>query len=302
MEVMSEYHIPVMAQQCIEALAIKNQGVYVDATFGGGGHARLILEDKRVKRLFGFDQDRDALNNVWDDSRLTIVNHNYRYMRHFLRYHNSIPVDGILADLGISSFQIDEGSKGFSYRFDERLDMRMDRDADEDAVSVLNEYQLEDLTNVFREYGELKNAYQIATSIVNFRSRKSIEYVRDLLEAIKPQTPPKGDYAFYSKVFQAIRIEVNKEIENLEIFLKQCLEVLKPGGRLVVLTYHSLEDRTVKNFINTGNFEGEVQKDNFGNLIRPLEPVNKKVIVASEQELIENTRSRSAKLRIAEKI
>jgi 16S rRNA (cytosine1402-N4)-methyltransferase len=301
-EILTNYHVPVMASQCLEGLAIKDNGVYVDATFGGGGHARLILDDKRVKVLYAIDQDDDAIKNKWDDPRLVIINHNYRYMKHFLRYHKAIPVDGILADLGISSYQINEGTKGFSYRFDERLDMRMDRDAEVDAVNILNEYSAEEITRVFKEYAELKNAYHLAKDIVQYRQKKNIEQVADLLEAIKNNTPKTGDYAFLSKVFQALRIEVNQEIQNLELFLIQCSEVLKPKGRLVVMSYHSLEDRCVKNFINTGNCQGIVEKDGFGNLIRPLNPVNKKVIVPDNEELNLNPRARSAKLRIAEKV
>jgi 16S rRNA (cytosine1402-N4)-methyltransferase len=299
--IMDSYHIPVMASECIQGLNIEENGIYVDATFGGGGHSKLILNDKRVKRLFGIDQDHDAIKNTWDDDRLVIINHNYKYMKHFLKYHKALPVDGILADLGISSFQINEGSKGFSYRFDERLDMRMDKDAEVDAVYVLNQYEREALENIFKEYGELNNAYHLALSIVQYRKGKIIEQVQDLLEAIKPHTPKMGDYAFYSKVFQALRIEVNSEIENLKVFLNQCLEVLKPKGRLVIMSYHSLEDRCVKNFINTGNTEGIQVKDSFGNLIRPFNPVNKKPMTPSLEELNKNPRSRSAKLRIAEK-
>jgi len=299
---LTNYHIPVMASQCMEGLAIKEGGIYVDATFGGGGHARLILNHPKVKRLFGIDQDDDAIQNQWEDERLIMINHNYRYMKHFLKYHKAIPVDGILADLGISSFQINEGTKGFSYRFDERIDMRMDMDAEIDAVYVLNQYSANDLTAIFKEYGELKNAFAISESIVFYRTGKPIETVGNLLEAIQPNTPKMGDYAFLSKVFQALRIEVNQEIENLELFLNQCNEVLKPGGRLVVMSYHSLEDRVVKNFINTGNSEGTVQKDGFGNLQRPFEPLNKKPITPSEDELVQNPRSRSAKLRIAVKL
>ncbi len=295
------YHIPVMATQCIEGLNIIEGGIYVDATFGGCGHAKLVLEDNRVKKLFGIDQDDDAIKNKWDDPRLVIINHNYRYMKHFLKYHKALPVDGILADLGISSFQINEGTKGFSYRFDERLDMRMDQGAEMDAVRVLNEYNKEDLTAIFKEYGELNNAFHLANSIIQYRQGKVIEKVQDLLDAIKPQTPKMGDYAFLSKVFQALRIEVNNEIENLELFLNQCQEVLKPKGRLVIMSYHSLEDRCVKNFINTGNVEGNQVKDGFGNLIRPFEPINKKPITPNADELMINPRSRSAKLRIAER-
>ena len=220
-------------------------------------------------------------------------------MKHFLKYHKALPVDGILADLGISSFQVNEGSKGFSYRFDERLDMRMDQGAEIDAVQVLNEYTQEDLTTIFKEYGELNNAFHLANSIIQYRQGKTIEKVQDLLDAIKPQTPKMGDYAFLSKVFQALRIEVNNEIENLELFLNQCQEVLKPSGHLVIMSYHSLEDRCVKNFINTGNVDGNQIKDGFGNLLRPFEPINKKPITPDANELLQNPRSRSAKLRIA---
>jgi 16S rRNA (cytosine1402-N4)-methyltransferase len=298
---MNSYHVPVMATQCIEGLAIKEGGVYVDATFGGGGHAKLILADKRVKKLFGIDQDDDAIKNRWDDPRLIIINHNYRYMKHFLKYHKALPVDGILADLGISSFQINEGSKGFSYRFDERLDMRMDQGAEVDAVNILNDYNQEELTAIFKEYGDLNNAFHLANSIIQYRQLKPIVKVQDLLDAIKSQTPKMGDYAFLSKVFQALRIEANNEIKNLELFLNQCHDLLKPNGRLVIMSYHSLEDRCVKNFINTGNVEGNHIKDGFGNLIRPFEPVNKKLITPDEDEISQNQRARSAKLRIAER-
>ncbi len=296
---MDSYHIPVMASQCIDALNIQEGGIYVDATFGGGGHSKIILENKKVQKLFGIDQDHDAIKNKWDDDRLIIINHNYRYMKQFLKYHKALPIDGILADLGISSYQINEGSKGFSYRFDERLDMRMDQDDEIDAVHVLNEYSEIELTRVFNTYGELSKSHHLARAIVQFRKRKAIVKVQDLLDSIKSETPKSGDYAFYSKVFQAIRIEVNNEIRNLELFLNQCKDVLKPDGRLVIMSYHSLEDRCVKNFINTGNTEGSLNKDAFGNLIRPFNPLNKKPIVPNDTEVKENPRSRSAKLRIA---
>ena len=297
-----KYHVPVMLGECIEALALKKNGVYVDATFGGGGHAREILKNQLIKTLYGIDQDDDALANAWEDERLVLINHNYRYMKQFLKYHKALPVDGILADLGISSFQINDGSKGFSYRFDERLDMRMNQNAEIDAVYVLNHYDKQGLTKIFKEFGELNNAYHLANSIEQYRAVKPIEKVNELLEAIKSQTPKSGDYAFLSKVFQAIRIEVNQEIENLKIFLAQCQEVLKPTGRLVILSYHSLEDRVVKNFMQTGNTEGELKKDGFGNLLRPFKPINHKPINPGMEELERNPRSRSAKLRIAEKI
>ena len=299
---MPDYHEPVMAMQCIEGLAIEEGGIYVDATFGGGGHSALILQQKGVKKLFGIDQDDDAIQNKINDDRLVMIHHNFKYMKQFLKYHKAIPVDGILADLGISSYQINEGTKGFSYRFDERLDMRMDQHAELDAVGILNTYSVEDLTNIFKLYGELNNAWHLANDIVSYRKRKSIEKVSDLLEAIKNHTPKTGDYAFLSKVFQAIRIEVNQEMQVLEKFLEQCNVVLKPKGRLVIMTYHSLEDRIVKNYLAHGNFNGEPVKDAFGNLIRPFKPINNKVIVPDVEEINRNKRARSAKLRIAEKI
>lgn len=299
---MPDYHEPVMAMQCIEGLAIEEGGIYVDATFGGGGHSALILQQKGVKKLFGIDQDDDAIQNKINDDRLVMIHHNFKYMKQFLKYHKAIPVDGILADLGISSYQINEGTKGFSYRFDERLDMRMDQHAELDAVGILNTYSIEDLTNIFKLYGELNNAWHLANDIVSYRKRKSIEKVSDLLEAIKNHTPKTGDYAFLSKVFQAIRIEVNQEMQVLEKFLEQCNVVLKPKGRLVIMTYHSLEDRIVKNYLAHGNFNGEPVKDAFGNLIRPFKPINNKVIVPDAEEINRNKRARSAKLRIAEKI
>lgn len=291
-----------MAIKCIDALNLKENGIYVDATYGGGGHARLILKNKKVKTLIGIDQDEDAIKNKIKDKRLIMVHHNYCYMKHFLRFHNAIPVDGVLADLGISSYQINEGSKGFSYRFDEKLDMRMDRSSETSAIDLLNEYETDALNLVFKKFGELKNSYQLAKAIVLYRSHKKIETVSQLLESIKHLSPKTGEYAFYSRVFQAIRMEVNHELDNLEKFLKQCNEVIKPGGRLVVMSYHSLEDRYVKNFINTGNIEGRQIKDSFGNLLREFNPINHKVITADEKELENNPRSRSAKLRIAEKI
>lgn len=297
----SEYHIPVMLKQCIEGLIIKQGGTYVDATYGGGGHSREILKSKKVKSLYAIDQDIDAKRNLIFDKRLKFINHNYRYIFRFLKYYNSIPADGILADLGISSFQIDEKSKGFSYRFDEKIDMRMDKDSILNASVVLNEYSYDKLNKIFKSYGELKNSIKITNLITQYRNTKKIDTTGDLLNAIKPATPKKNEYAFLSQVFQAIRIEVNNEIKNLEIFLNECVKVLKPKGRLVIISYHSLEDRCVKNFINTGNFEGKTIKDSFGNVIRPFEPVNKKVIMPDGEEIKKNPRARSAKLRIAQK-
>lgn len=297
----SDYHIPVMLKKCVDGLDIKSSGVYVDATFGGGGHSKEILKNKKVKKLFGFDQDIDAAKNSIDDSRFVFVNHNFKYINRFLKYYKNPKVDGVLADLGVSSFQINEKSKGFSYRYDEKIDMRMDKDAAFDAQKLLNEYDFNKLSNIFKNYGELKNSAKIANAIINYRTFKKIEKISNFLEAIKSTTPKNGEYAFLSQVFQAIRIEVNNELKNLEIFLNECVKCIKPKGRLVVMSYHSLEDRIVKNFLNSGNIEGKLTKDNFGNLIRPFDPINKKVIVPDNEEINVNQRARSAKLRIAER-
>jgi 16S rRNA (cytosine1402-N4)-methyltransferase len=294
------YHRPVLLQSCIEGLNIKAGGTYVDVTFGGGGHSALILENLKDGRLLAFDQDPDAANNLPDDNRLLFINQNFRYMKNFLKLHGAMPVDGILADLGISSWQIDQAERGFSTRFYGPLDMRMDKQSVLSAREVLNEYEKIELARVFRLYGELKNAHKIAEEITFHRKTENLETTEQLKQVLQKLAPRGKENKFFAQVFQALRIEVNAELDVLKEFLKQSVEVLKPGGRLVVISYHSLEDRLVKNFIKAGNFEGQQEKDFFGNVLAPLKAVGK-LIVPDEKEQMENPRSRSAKLRIAEK-
>jgi 16S rRNA (cytosine1402-N4)-methyltransferase len=299
---MSTYHNPVLLHESLEGLAIRPDGTYVDVTFGGGGHSRAILAQLGEKgRLIGFDQDEDAVANAIDDPRFILVKQNFRFLKNFLRLHNAIPVDGILADLGISSHQIDEPGRGFSTRFDGPLDMRMNRSATMDAEEVLNTYDERQLRNIFREFGDIDNAGKLAKTILAAREEHSIRSIAELKEAITACVPRGREFQYLAKVFQALRIEINGEIEALKQLLLQSVEVLKPEGRFVVIAYHSLEDRLVKNFFRTGNLEGETEKDFYGNLVRPLEPVNRKPITPGEKELEENNRARSAKLRIAER-
>ncbi len=294
------YHRPVLLQSCIEGLNIKAGGTYVDVTFGGGGHSALILENLTDGKLIAFDQDPDAANNLPDDDRLLFINQNFRYMKNFLKLQGAIPVDGIMADLGISSWQIDQPERGFSTRFHGPLDMRMDKQSVLSAREVLNEYEKNELVRVFRLYGELRNAHKIAEEIAFHRKTESLETTEQLKQILQKLAPRGKENKFFAQVFQALRIEVNNELDVLKEFLKQSVEVLKPGGRLVVISYHSLEDRLVKNFIKAGNFEGEQEKDFFGNVLAPLKAKGK-LIVPGEKEQNENPRSRSAKLRIAEK-
>lgn len=299
----NDYHIPVMLSECMDALDIKPNGVYVDVTFGGGGHSQEIL--KRLGeggRLYAFDQDPDALANSIADDRFTLIHQNFRFMKNNLRVHGVKEVDGILADLGISSHQINERQRGFSTRFDADLDMRMDQIGDLNAQDVVNGYPEEELHRIFGMYGEIQNAKTLAHTLVAARTVEPIVTVAQLKSAIEAIVPRKRENKYYAQVFQALRIEVNKELQALEAFLLQSAVVLKPKGRLVVMSYHSLEDRLVKNFIAKGKFKGEVEKDFFGNEIKPLHAISRKVITASEQEIEENNRARSAKLRIAEKI
>ena len=296
------YHIPAMLNESIDGLNINPSGVYVDVTFGGGGHSREILNHLGVNgRLLGFDQDEEAIANIVDDDRFTFVRSNFRYLRNFLRYHGIEHVDGIIADLGVSSHHFDDSQRGFSFRFSGNLDMRMNRGANINAADVLNEYQQDQLADVFYKWGELRNARKIATSVVAFRSKRRIEKTDDLLEIISPFTRRDKEKKTMAQAFQALRIEVNGEMDALTEMLEQSLEALRPGGRISVISYHSLEDRLVKNFFRTGNFEGDLQKDFFGNPLTPFEAINRKVIVPSELEQQQNPRSRSAKLRIAEK-
>lgn len=295
------YHIPVLLDRCIEGLEIKPGGTYVDATFGGGGHSKAILERLGDGRLIAFDQDLDAVQNIPDDERFLFIGHNYRYLSNFLKLHQAIPVDGILADLGISSHQIDKAERGFSSRFDGMLDMRMNRSQQQTAAEVVNHYSFEGLNKVLKEYGELKNSNRIAGAIVKSREQKPIQTTKELADAIRHCFPQNRVNKGLAMVFQALRIEVNDELVSLREFLRQTVDVLKPHGRLVVISYHSLEDRLVKNIIATGNPEGKLEKDFFGNPLVPFKKITNKPIVPADDEIDQNNRARSAKLRIAEK-
>lgn len=301
------YHVPVMLQQCIEGLNINPEGTYVDVTFGGGGHSKEILKYlNKSGKLYGFDQDEDAYNNIPKDipssECFTFVRSNFKYMKNFMKYYKVQGVDGILADLGVSSHHFDEAKRGFSFRFpQEKLDMRMNTKSSFDASVLVNEYSAEELMRVFRVYGELKNARRLSFLICNSREKRKIVLVQDLLDAVGPAIPKEREKKELAKLFQALRIEVNKEMSALEEMLKQSLDLLNVGGRLVVMTYHSLEDRIVKNFIKSGNFECKIEKDFYGNVLTPFVMINRKVIVANKEEQESNPRSRSAKLRIAEK-
>lgn len=300
---MINYHVPVMLKECIESLAIKPEGVYVDVTFGGGGHSMEILKSLGEKgRLLAFDQDLDAQRNIPQDDRLTFIDQNFRYLKNYCRLHQALPVDGILADLGVSSHQFDQPERGFSTRFDAELDMRMDQSGSLNAKEVVNTYTEDDLHRIFGMYGEIQNAKSLAKVIVTSRLNRPVETIAELKDVIKKLIPKGKEHKYLAQVFQALRIEVNQELEALQEFLTQSIEVLKPGGRLVVMSYHSLEDRLVKNFIAKGKFKGEVEKDFFGNEIKPLEAVTRKAIVASEEEISQNNRARSAKLRVAVKL
>ena len=297
------YHIPVLCDQTIDFLQINPEGTYVDVTFGGGGHSRAIMSRLgEGGRLLGFDQDMDAYNNRIDDARFIFVRSNFRYLSNFLRYHAIDGVDGILADLGVSSHHFDDQTRGFSFRFDGNLDMRMNQHAGKSAADVVNTYSEEALADVFYLYGELKSARKIARAIVNNRSKSAITEVQDLLRVLQPYVGRDKEKKELAQIFQALRIEVNDEMVALQKLLQSSLEALKPSGRMAVLTYHSLEDRLVKNFFRSGNLEGKIEKDFYGNVLSPWKLVNNKVIVADEQELTQNPRSRSAKLRVAEKV
>src|SRR5690606_37011826 len=299
----NDYHIPVMLNECIDGLQINPSGVYVDVTFGGGGHSRAILERLGESgKLIAFDQDPDALENTIPDSRFTLIHQNFRFLKNNLKFQGIESVDGILADLGISSHQINERERGFSTRFDAKLDMRMDQVGYVDAKDVINGYSEEALHRMFGMYGEIQNAKTLDKTIVSSRIHEPIIGVEQLKNAIAKVVPRNKENKYYAQVFQALRIEVNKELEALEAFLLQSAAVLKPGGRLVVMSYHSLEDCLVKNFMLKGKFKGEVEKDFFGNEIKPFKIISKKVIVASPEEVEGNNRARSAKLRIAEKV
>lgn len=296
-----EYHVPVLLHQSVEGLNIKSEGTYVDVTFGGGGHSRLILEKLQGGQLVAFDQDEQAIKNHPGNDNLLLINSNFRYMRNFLKAHGISSVDGILADLGISSHQIDVAERGFSTRFDGPLDMRMDRQGGLTAEIVINEYDEDRLKEVLYQYGEIKNAGRLVADIALARKQKHIETIGEFKTLLLKRAPRGQENKFLAQVFQALRIEVNGELDVLKEFLMQSQQVLKPGGRLVVIAYHSLEDRLVKNFMRSGKFQGEVEKDFYGNPIAPFKPVGK-AIQPDEQEIALNPRSRSARLRIAEKI
>lgn len=296
------YHNPVLLNKSIEGLQIKQGGTYVDATFGGGGHSKLILDRLKEGRLFAFDQDKDALENVIDDEHFVLINHNFRHFKNFLKLHGVNSIDGILADLGVSSHQFDVAERGFSTRLEGELDMRMNQDAPLTARELVNTYSLEDLNKIISEYGELKNSYKVAKAIVAERNIKQIATTADLVSAVQSCFPANKLNKSLAMLFQGIRIYVNDEIDALKELLIQATEMLSPNGRLVVISYHSLEDRLVKNLIKTGNFEGKLKKDFYGNPELIYTPVNRKVIVADENEIELNSRARSARLRIAEKI
>lgn len=295
------YHVPVLLRESVEGLNINPHGVYLDLTFGGGGHSREILKKLDDGCLIGFDQDPDAAANVLEDDRFVFVNHNFRYLRHFLRYCGYDEADGILADLGVSWHEFDEADRGFSFRFDADLDMRMNQRGKLTAAEVLNTYEEDELIRIFRNYGEVDNARRLAGLIVAARMEGPIQRSGEFQKIIAPCVPKLKEKKYLAQVYQALRIEVNGELDALEDMLLAAEKALRPGGRLVIITYHSLEDRIVKNFLKTGNFEGKVEKDFYGRTERSLELVNRKVIVPSVEEIEQNPRARSAKLRIAEK-
>lgn len=297
------YHTPALLMPCMEGLQIKPSGTYVDVTFGGGGHSREILNRLGEEGLlYSFDQDLDAIQNAFEDSRFTFVRSNFRFLSNFLKYYGVEKVDGILADLGVSFHHFDEADRGFSFRFDGALDMRMNQRAELTAADVLNTYPEQQLADIFYQYGELSSARRIASAVVKRRSAQSFSQISDLVEVAEPLLGKDKQKKDMARLFQAVRIEVNHEMEALKEMLTQSLDALAVGGRLVVLTYHSLEDRLVKNFMKAGRFDGKVEQDFYGNRLSPFKLVNNKVIVASDEEVAENPRSRSAKLRIAEKL
>ncbi|KAF2515310.1 16S rRNA (cytosine(1402)-N(4))-methyltransferase RsmH [Flavobacterium foetidum] len=297
-----EYHNPVLLHPTVDGLDIKPDGVYVDVTFGGGGHSKEILRRLGPNgRLFAFDQDEDALANALPDERFTLINENFRFIKRFLRFHGVKQVDGILADLGVSSHQFDVPERGFSTRFDAELDMRMSQKNDLNAYRVVNEYEEQDLRRVFFDYGELKNAPVLARTIVEARKDYPIKTTEELKDVLKKFLPEKVRNKVLAQIYQAIRIEVNQEMDVLKEFIEQSLEILKPGGRFSVISYHSLEDRLVKRFIKNGMFEGEPERDFYGNYSVPFKTIGK-LIVPDDEEIKINNRARSAKLRIAEKL
>ena len=296
------YHVPALLKQSVDGLDLRSGGVYVDVTFGGGGHSSAILSRLEGGRLIAFDHDSDAGANVISDERLLFLAQNFRFLRNNLVYHGIEKIDGLIADLGVSFHQFDVPERGFSFRFDGPLDMRMNRDGSLTAASVLNSYAEERLADIFYRYGEISTSRAVARALVAARESSPLVAVGDLISAVKALVPPKTANKFLAKLFQALRIEVNSELDSLKEMLRQALEMLVPGGRLVVITYHSLEDRLVKNFMRSGSFEGDIEKDFYGNVQTPFRIITKRAIVAGEEEIAANPRARSAKLRIAEKI
>lgn len=295
------YHNPVMLDECIRGLNINPEGVYADVTFGGGGHSRAILEHLTTGHLYAFDQDEDAAENAFEDERFTFIPQNFKYFKNFIQLYHGGYIDGVIADLGVSSHQFDTPEKGFSTRFDGELDMRMSQSTPNDAATVVNTYDLGGLTRILTLYGEVKQAHLIAGDIIRARDLEPIETTEQLKAAVQRRLPRGKENKVLAQIFQALRIEVNQEMDALTAFLTQCPDVLKSGGRLVVLSYHSLEDRLVKNFMKTGNAEGKEEKDFFGNLLTPYTLITRKPMVPSIQEIEGNNRARSAKLRIAER-
>lgn len=299
---MTTYHQPVLLKNCIEGLNCKEDGIYVDVTFGGGGHSKAILASVGMKgKLIAFDQDRDAAVNAPIDKRFTLIPQNFRYLRNFIRDMKIKGVDGILADLGLSSHQLDQSERGFAFRHQTKLDMRMNQNAKKTAADVINLETPENLIRIFRMYGEIENAGRLGHRLVEERGKRPIHYSAQLIEICKELSSPKKENQYLARVFQALRIEVNQELDALKELLEQTLEILNPCGRLVIMSYHSLEDRMVKNFMRTGNIAGSLEKDFYGNPLSPFIPLTKKPITPTENEISENSRARSAKLRIAEK-
>ncbi len=299
---MSGYHVPVLLEESILGLNIKPEGIYVDVTYGGGGHSRRILRQMEGGKLVAFDQDEDALQNLIHDERLIFVHHNFRYLKNFLRYYEIEKVDGILADLGVSSHDFDEADRGFSFRFEGKLDMRMNRKASLDAAKVVNEYDESSLGVIFRDYGEVKNWRALASAIVASRQSEPVATIGQFLKVIDRCVPARIEKKYLAQVFQALRIEVNNEMGVLKDFLESTVPLLNPGGRLVVISYHSLEDRMVKNFLRSGRFDGVREQDFYGNYNVPFELITRKAMVPGEEEIERNPRARSAKLRIAERL
>lgn len=303
MEANEAYHVPVLLKESVDGLNINPDGIYVDVTFGGGGHSKEILSRLSAKgKLIAFDQDEEAIANAPQDERLILVNQNFGFLANYLRFYKITKVDGLLADLGVSSHQFDSARRGFSLRFDGPLDMRMNANSSLTAEQVVNTYEEADLKRILKVYGEVDQAGRVASKLVADRAEKRIKTIEELKHSLHKFAPQHKWHQFFAKVFQALRIEVNQEMKVLEDLLKQSIEILKPGGRLVVISYHSLEDRLVKNYVKAGNAEGEQTKDFYGNLLRPLEPVGKQPVIPNDEEIERNNRARSAKLRIAQRL